>query len=70
MLFFFCAAYPQKGRTEFDDDDDEDGSEDNSPQIPYQMKPPPEGCCVTDGLYAYVQKFSPLFLMHPTFRFV
>uniref|UniRef100_H3C203 Growth regulating estrogen receptor binding 1 n=1 Tax=Tetraodon nigroviridis TaxID=99883 RepID=H3C203_TETNG len=41
--------YPQKGRTEFDDDDDEDGSEDNGPQIPYQMKPPPEGCCTTDG---------------------
>uniref|UniRef100_A0A3P8PKH5 Growth regulating estrogen receptor binding 1 n=1 Tax=Astatotilapia calliptera TaxID=8154 RepID=A0A3P8PKH5_ASTCA len=29
--------------------DDEDGSESNSPPIPYQMKPPPEGCCTTDG---------------------
>uniref|UniRef100_A0A3Q4G3F5 GREB1 N-terminal domain-containing protein n=1 Tax=Neolamprologus brichardi TaxID=32507 RepID=A0A3Q4G3F5_NEOBR len=27
---------------------DEDGSESNSPPIPYQMKPPPEGCCTTD----------------------
>uniref|UniRef100_A0A4W5R1I7 Growth regulating estrogen receptor binding 1 n=1 Tax=Hucho hucho TaxID=62062 RepID=A0A4W5R1I7_9TELE len=25
------------------------GSESNSPPIPYQMKPPPEGCCTTDG---------------------
>ncbi|KAL3992815.1 general transcription factor 3C polypeptide 1 [Sarotherodon galilaeus] len=32
-----------------DDEDDEDGSESNSPPIPYQMKPPPEGCCTTDG---------------------
>uniref|UniRef100_A0A673BWA3 GREB1 N-terminal domain-containing protein n=1 Tax=Sphaeramia orbicularis TaxID=375764 RepID=A0A673BWA3_9TELE len=32
-----------------DEDDDEDGSESNSPPIPYQMKPPPEGCCTTDG---------------------
>uniref|UniRef100_A0A671VCH6 Growth regulating estrogen receptor binding 1 n=1 Tax=Sparus aurata TaxID=8175 RepID=A0A671VCH6_SPAAU len=38
------------GRTENDDEDDEDGSESNSPPIPYQMKPPPEGCCTTDGL--------------------
>uniref|UniRef100_A0A671VCJ6 Growth regulating estrogen receptor binding 1 n=1 Tax=Sparus aurata TaxID=8175 RepID=A0A671VCJ6_SPAAU len=37
-------------RTENDDEDDEDGSESNSPPIPYQMKPPPEGCCTTDGL--------------------
>uniref|UniRef100_A0A3Q2Z857 Growth regulating estrogen receptor binding 1 n=1 Tax=Hippocampus comes TaxID=109280 RepID=A0A3Q2Z857_HIPCM len=37
------------GRTENDDEDDEDGSESNSPPIPYQMKPPPEGCCTTDG---------------------
>lgn len=68
----FCAVYPQKGRTEFDDDDDEDGSEDNSPQIPYQMKPPPEGCCTTNGLYTYMHKFrvkfSTLFLMHPTLK--
>ncbi|KAF0043359.1 hypothetical protein F2P81_004696 [Scophthalmus maximus] len=38
-----------KGRTENDDEDDEDGSETNSPPIPYQMKPPPDGCCTTDG---------------------
>uniref|UniRef100_H2RJI2 Growth regulating estrogen receptor binding 1 n=1 Tax=Takifugu rubripes TaxID=31033 RepID=H2RJI2_TAKRU len=31
------------------DDDDEDASEDTSPHIPYQMKPPPEGCCTTEG---------------------
>ncbi|XP_041645948.1 protein GREB1 [Cheilinus undulatus] len=37
------------GRTENDDEDDEDGSDSNSPPIPYQMKPPPEGCCTTDG---------------------
>ncbi|XP_024911522.1 protein GREB1 isoform X2 [Cynoglossus semilaevis] len=37
------------GRTENDDEDDEDGSESNSPTIPYQMKPTPEGCCTTDG---------------------
>uniref|UniRef100_A0A8D3C710 Growth regulating estrogen receptor binding 1 n=1 Tax=Scophthalmus maximus TaxID=52904 RepID=A0A8D3C710_SCOMX len=36
-------------RTENDDEDDEDGSETNSPPIPYQMKPPPDGCCTTDG---------------------
>uniref|UniRef100_A0A8C7WXL8 GREB1 N-terminal domain-containing protein n=1 Tax=Oryzias sinensis TaxID=183150 RepID=A0A8C7WXL8_9TELE len=34
---------------ENDDEDDEDGSESNSPPIPYQMKPPPEGCCTADG---------------------
>ncbi|KAK2920365.1 protein GREB1 isoform X3 [Channa argus] len=39
----------QNGRPENDDEDDEDGSESNSPPIPYQMKPPPEGCCTTDG---------------------
>uniref|UniRef100_A0A4W4EC52 GREB1 N-terminal domain-containing protein n=1 Tax=Electrophorus electricus TaxID=8005 RepID=A0A4W4EC52_ELEEL len=32
-----------------EEDDDEDGSESNSPPIPYQIKPPPEGCCTTDG---------------------
>uniref|UniRef100_A0A8C2WQ69 Growth regulating estrogen receptor binding 1 n=1 Tax=Cyclopterus lumpus TaxID=8103 RepID=A0A8C2WQ69_CYCLU len=37
------------GRTENDDEDDEVGSESNSPPIPYQMKPPPEGCCTIDG---------------------
>ncbi|XP_034044016.1 protein GREB1 isoform X2 [Thalassophryne amazonica] len=37
------------GRTENDDEDDEDGSESDSPPIPYQMKTPPEGCCTTDG---------------------
>ncbi|XP_076011605.1 protein GREB1 [Genypterus blacodes] len=37
------------GRTENDDDEYEDGSESNSPPIPYQMKPAPEGCCTTDG---------------------
>uniref|UniRef100_A0A3P8RZ11 Growth regulating estrogen receptor binding 1 n=1 Tax=Amphiprion percula TaxID=161767 RepID=A0A3P8RZ11_AMPPE len=34
---------------ENDDEDDEDGSESNSPPVPYLMKPPPEGCCTTDG---------------------
>ncbi|XP_026149596.1 LOW QUALITY PROTEIN: protein GREB1 [Mastacembelus armatus] len=36
-------------RTENEDGDDEDGSESNSPPIPYQLKPPPEGCCTADG---------------------
>ncbi|KAM9408307.1 LOW QUALITY PROTEIN: protein GREB1 [Pholidichthys leucotaenia] len=31
------------------DDDEDDGSESNSPPVPYQMKPAPEGCCTTDG---------------------
>uniref|UniRef100_A0A4W5QQF8 Growth regulating estrogen receptor binding 1 n=1 Tax=Hucho hucho TaxID=62062 RepID=A0A4W5QQF8_9TELE len=35
------------GRVE--NEEEEDGSESNSPPIPYQMKPPPEGCCTTDG---------------------
>ncbi|XP_030629568.1 protein GREB1 [Chanos chanos] len=39
----------QDGRMENEEDDDEDDSESNSPPIPYQMKPPPEGCCTTDG---------------------
>uniref|UniRef100_A0A3Q3N2C2 Growth regulating estrogen receptor binding 1 n=1 Tax=Mastacembelus armatus TaxID=205130 RepID=A0A3Q3N2C2_9TELE len=34
---------------ENEDGDDEDGSESNSPPIPYQLKPPPEGCCTADG---------------------
>uniref|UniRef100_A0A8B9RDP3 Growth regulating estrogen receptor binding 1 n=1 Tax=Astyanax mexicanus TaxID=7994 RepID=A0A8B9RDP3_ASTMX len=34
---------------ENEDEDDDDGSESNSPPIPYQMKPPPEGSCTTDG---------------------
>lgn len=38
------------GRTGNRDEDDEDGSDSNSPPIPYQMKPPPEGCCTTDGV--------------------
>uniref|UniRef100_A0A671QVN0 Protein GREB1-like n=1 Tax=Sinocyclocheilus anshuiensis TaxID=1608454 RepID=A0A671QVN0_9TELE len=32
-----------------EDDDEEDGSDSNSPPITYQMKPPPEGSCTTDG---------------------
>ncbi|XP_057200841.1 protein GREB1 isoform X3 [Triplophysa rosa] len=32
-----------------EEDDEEDGSDSNSPPIPYQMKPPPEGSCTTDG---------------------
>lgn len=64
----FCAVYLQKGRTEFDDDDDEDGSEDNSPQIPYQMKPPPEGCCTTDGLYSYIHVYIQGSILHIMFN--
>ncbi|KAI1895694.1 hypothetical protein AGOR_G00108880 [Albula goreensis] len=36
-------------RPENEDEDEEESSESNSPPIPYQMKPPPEGCCTTDG---------------------
>uniref|UniRef100_A0A674ELK8 Growth regulating estrogen receptor binding 1 n=1 Tax=Salmo trutta TaxID=8032 RepID=A0A674ELK8_SALTR len=32
-----------------ENEEEEDGSESNSPPIPYKMKPPPEGCCTTDG---------------------
>lgn len=51
-VFLCCVS--SKGRAEVEDDDEEDGSEDTSPQIPYQMKPPPEGCCTTEGLYTYM----------------
>uniref|UniRef100_A0A9J8B0R3 Growth regulating estrogen receptor binding 1 n=1 Tax=Cyprinus carpio carpio TaxID=630221 RepID=A0A9J8B0R3_CYPCA len=34
---------------EYEDDDEEDVSDSNSPPNPYQMKPPPEGSCTTDG---------------------
>ncbi|XP_070296840.1 protein GREB1-like [Salvelinus sp. IW2-2015] len=37
------------GRVENEDEEEEDGSESNSPPVPYKMKPPPEGCCTTDG---------------------
>lgn len=37
------------GRAENEEDEEEEGSESNSPPIPYQMKPPPEGSCTTDG---------------------
>ncbi|XP_013880480.1 protein GREB1 isoform X2 [Austrofundulus limnaeus] len=39
----------QDGRALNEDEDDDNGSESNSPPVPYQMKPPPEGCCTTDG---------------------
>ncbi|KAK7913337.1 hypothetical protein WMY93_013548 [Mugilogobius chulae] len=41
----------QNGRAENNDydDDEEEGSDSNSPPLPYQMKPPPEGSCTTDG---------------------
>ncbi|GCB63833.1 hypothetical protein scyTo_0007449, partial [Scyliorhinus torazame] len=32
-----------------EEEEEDDGSETSSPLIPYQMKPPPEGCCTTDG---------------------
>ncbi|XP_068136393.1 protein GREB1 isoform X2 [Hyperolius riggenbachi] len=38
------------GRLDNDDEEeDEDGSGSNSPAHSYQNKPPPEGCCTTDG---------------------
>uniref|UniRef100_A0AAR2LK77 Growth regulating estrogen receptor binding 1 n=1 Tax=Pygocentrus nattereri TaxID=42514 RepID=A0AAR2LK77_PYGNA len=37
------------GHMENEEEEDEDDSESNSPPIPYQMKPPPEGSCITDG---------------------
>ncbi|XP_072320727.1 protein GREB1 [Eucyclogobius newberryi] len=41
----------QNGRAENNDydDEEEEGSDTNSPPLPYQMKPPPEGSCTTDG---------------------
>nr|XP_046164856.1 protein GREB1-like isoform X2 [Oncorhynchus gorbuscha] len=36
------------GRVE-NENEEEDGSESNSPPVPYKMKPSPEGCCTTDG---------------------
>ncbi|XP_042565717.1 protein GREB1-like isoform X2 [Clupea harengus] len=51
QLYLEAEQHPasQNGRVEHDDDEEEDGSESNSPPIPYQMKPPPEGSCTTDG---------------------
>uniref|UniRef100_A0A8C1AYB5 Growth regulating estrogen receptor binding 1 n=1 Tax=Cyprinus carpio carpio TaxID=630221 RepID=A0A8C1AYB5_CYPCA len=40
--------YSHDGRGD-EDDDEEDVSDSNSPPNPYQMKPPPEGSCTTDG---------------------
>ncbi|XP_052009134.1 protein GREB1-like [Xyrauchen texanus] len=40
--------YSHDGRIN-EENDEEDGSDLNSPPIPYQMKPPPEGSCTTDG---------------------
>ncbi|XP_051780863.1 protein GREB1 [Erpetoichthys calabaricus] len=42
-------SLPHEGRLENEEDQEEDGSDSNSPPIPYQMKAPPEGCCTTDG---------------------
>lgn len=52
VVFLVCVS--PTGRTENDDEDEEVGSESNSPPIPYQMKPPPEGCCTVNGLYMYI----------------
>ncbi|KAM9316407.1 protein GREB1 [Gastrophryne carolinensis] len=32
-----------------DEEEDDDGSDSSSPPHSYQIKPPPEGCCTTDG---------------------
>uniref|UniRef100_A0A9J8CFX7 Growth regulating estrogen receptor binding 1 n=1 Tax=Cyprinus carpio carpio TaxID=630221 RepID=A0A9J8CFX7_CYPCA len=40
--------YSHDGRGD-EDEDEEDGSDSNSPPIPYQMRPPPDGSCTTDG---------------------
>lgn len=53
------------GRADNDDNDDEDdGSDSNSPPIPYQMKPPPEGSCTTDGSKHTRFKASHKFKLH------
>ncbi|KAI4894121.1 hypothetical protein NFI96_007870, partial [Prochilodus magdalenae] len=39
----------RNGQMENEEEDEEDCSDSNSPPIPYQMKPPPEGSCTTDG---------------------
>uniref|UniRef100_A0A8C2HHI9 Growth regulating estrogen receptor binding 1 n=1 Tax=Cyprinus carpio TaxID=7962 RepID=A0A8C2HHI9_CYPCA len=40
--------YSHDGRGD-EDEDEEDGSDSNTPPIPYQMRPPPDGSCTTDG---------------------
>ncbi|XP_062864139.1 protein GREB1 [Trichomycterus rosablanca] len=42
-------SHSREGHLENDEDDDDKGSESNSPPIPYQMKPPSEDSCTTDG---------------------
>ncbi|MBN3304332.1 GREB1 protein, partial [Amia calva] len=37
------------GRAENEEEDEDESSESSSPPIPYLMKPPPQGCCTTDG---------------------
>ncbi|XP_018121433.1 protein GREB1 [Xenopus laevis] len=37
------------GRADNEDDDEDDGSGSSSPSLSYQSKPPPEGCCTTNG---------------------
>ncbi|TRY59661.1 hypothetical protein DNTS_027402 [Danionella cerebrum] len=41
--------YSQDAGRVDEEDEEEDGSDSNSPPVPYQMKPPPEGSCITDG---------------------
>uniref|UniRef100_A0A674EL64 Growth regulating estrogen receptor binding 1 n=1 Tax=Salmo trutta TaxID=8032 RepID=A0A674EL64_SALTR len=43
------AKQPTLHNGQVENEEEEDGSESNSPPIPYKMKPPPEGCCTTDG---------------------
>nr|XP_023690068.1 protein GREB1 isoform X3 [Paramormyrops kingsleyae] len=42
------ASTQEAGRPD-NEEEEEESSESNSPPIPYQMKPPPEGSCTTDG---------------------
>ncbi|XP_056669470.1 protein GREB1 isoform X7 [Monodelphis domestica] len=38
-----------RGDNEEEEEEEEEGLESSSPLNPYQMHPPPEGCCTTDG---------------------
>ncbi|XP_045579351.1 protein GREB1 isoform X1 [Salmo salar] len=49
QLYLEAEQPPLHSAGRVENEEEEDGSESNSPLIPYQMKPPPEGCCTTDG---------------------
>uniref|UniRef100_A0A8C2ENC0 Growth regulating estrogen receptor binding 1 n=1 Tax=Cyprinus carpio TaxID=7962 RepID=A0A8C2ENC0_CYPCA len=46
LLWYYTFS---SSHTRDEDEDEEDGSDSNTPPIPYQMRPPPDGSCTTDG---------------------